>query len=43
MAAQADGVVLVVHLWKTRRADLEQEIRICQKLGYPVLGVVVIR
>lgn len=41
-AAQADGVVLVVHLWKTRRDDLEQEIRICQKLGYPVLGTVVI-
>ena len=42
MAAQADGVVLVVHLWKTRRDDLEQEIRICQKLGYPVLVAVVI-
>ena len=41
-AAQADGVVLLVHLWKTRRDDLEQEIRICQKLGYPVLGTVVI-
>ena len=39
---QADGVVLLVHLWKTKRTDLEQELRICQKLGGNVLGVAVI-
>ncbi len=41
-AKQADGVVLFVHLWKTKRADLEQEIRICQKIGARVLGVAII-
>lgn len=41
-AKQADGVVLLVHLWKTKRADLEQEIRICQKIGARILGVAVI-
>ena len=41
-AKQADGVVLVVHLWKMKRADLEQEIRICQKIGARVLGVAII-
>ena len=39
---QADGVVLLVHLWKTKRTDLEQELRICRKLGGNVLGVAVI-
>lgn len=39
---QADGVVLLVHLWKTKRTDLEQELRICQKLGGNVLGVAII-
>ena len=41
-ACQADGVLLLVRLWKTARADLEQEIRICQKLGISILGVAVI-
>ena len=41
-AKQADGVVLLVHLWKTKRTDLEQELRICRKLGSNVLGVAVI-
>lgn len=41
-AKQADGVILMVHLWKTQRKDLEQEIRICRKIGCRVLGVVVI-
>lgn len=39
---QADGVVLFVHLWKTKRSYLEQEIRICQKIGGKILGVAVI-
>lgn len=39
---QVDGVVLLVHLWKTKRTDLEQELRICRKLGGNVLGVAVI-
>lgn len=39
---RSDGVVLLVHLWKTRHAELEQEIRICQKLGAHVLGVAII-
>lgn len=41
-ACQSDGVLLFVRLWKTARADLEQEIRICQKLGISILGVAVI-
>lgn len=41
--AKASGsVVLVVRLWKTRRADLEQELRICRELGVHVDGVTVI-
>lgn len=40
---QADGVVLLVHLWKTKRTDLERELRICNKLGGNVLGVAVIQ
>lgn len=41
--AKAAGlVVLTVRLWKTRRADLEQELRICRELGVRVDGVVVI-
>ena len=39
---QADGVVLLVHLWHTKRSDLEQELRICRKLRCDVLGVAVI-
>lgn len=41
-AKAAGSVVLTVHLWKTRRADLEQELRICRELGVCVDGVVVI-
>lgn len=41
-AKAAGSVVLTVHLWKTRRADLEQELRICHKLGVRVDGVAVI-
>lgn len=41
--AKASGsVVLVVRLWKTRRADLEKELRICRELGVHVDGVTVI-
>lgn len=39
---EAESVVLLVHLWKTKRADFEQELRICQKAGRDVAGVVVI-
>lgn len=39
---QADGVVLLVHLWHTKRSDLVQELRICRKLRCDVLGVAVI-
>lgn len=39
---EANSVVLLVHLWKTKRADFEQELRICQKAGRNVAGVVVI-
>lgn len=43
MQAKAAGsVVLTVRLWKTRRVALEQELRICHKLGMRVDGVVVI-
>lgn len=41
-ALDADGVLLLVRLWQTAHADLEQEIRICQKLGVRILGVAVI-
>lgn len=41
-AQKADGAVLLVHLWKTRRVDFEQEIRIANKLGIRLLGVAVI-
>lgn len=41
-AKAVGSVVLVVRLWKTRRADLEQELRICRELGVHVNGVAVI-
>ena len=41
-AKVSGSVVLVVRLWKTRRADLEQELRICRELGVHVDGVTVI-
>ena len=41
-AKTAGSLVLAVRLWKTRRADLEQELRICRELGVYVAGVAVI-
>lgn len=41
-AKAAGSVVLTVHLWKTPRVDLEQELRICRELGVRVDGVAVI-
>ena len=41
-AQSADGVILVVHLWKTKRVDFEQEIRTCRRIGAKVVGVVAI-
>ena len=41
-AQSADGVILVVHLWKTKRFDFEQEIRTCRRIGAKVVGVVAI-
>ncbi len=42
LVREAGGVVLLVHLRQTVRADLEQEIRICKKIKGNIIGVVMI-
>lgn len=42
-APGCDGVVVFVHLWKTRRAELEREIEICRTRKIPLLGVVTLK
>ena len=37
---EAQGVLLIVHLWRTTRDELEQELRICRKIGVNLVGVV---
>lgn len=41
-AKEEDGAVLLARLWKTERTDLEQALRIFQKLGGNVFGVAMI-
>ena len=42
-AKEADGAILVIHLWKSTAFDLKRELYVMRQIGKSVKGVVVLR